>query len=557
MLTPPVFLLLASLQVAAGALIASCFQPPTLLLFPSILGPLVCLLLLIDDDCVFLPGRISGPVILLSICLFLMPLLVFIYTGMRLPHESKSDLSRFAGRHVCIEASVLSAMPMRNGKNARFVCTVKGAALGSRGRYTVEECEGKTILFMHEGAPSLEKITRHARLRFGAKVLSISDLERRGKNGYANYLKRLGITSVCYLDSARRLSVLSEESRPVHTVLGELFCDFIEAQRSRLIFFHVGNLGSQTGSLLSAMVLGERAVGVSEELLSSFRTVGLSHVLAASGFNLTIVTLSTHWACRTLGLSGIPTNCLTFAMMSVFVCFAGNSSSVVRASLMCALAIACSCLGRRAHIAGILGAALLISIGIDPVSVADPGFQLSYTAVSGIIFIVSPVSEHLKKAVSSRWWRLFLECLVTVFVAQACVLPLQLFYFKQIGLLFLPANLLASMIAAPVTVAGFASSLVVLVCPAGNLITAPLLLLAGFLDWTAALPLKLMLWSVAQLSSCRWAVVHCPQIGAWLVLLYYLVLVLISIRLLQYLKSLGIATQSSVSSDADDSDKSS
>lgn len=544
MLTPPVFLVLSSLQAAVGALVASCFQPPALLLLPSVLGPLLCLLLLTDDERDFLPVLSSRPAILMCVFLFLLPSFAFTYTKMRIPHATTLDLARFADSHVCVEASVVSVLPIRNGKNARFICTAKSAALRTRGQSHVEACEGKTILFIRKGSPSIVRITPHLHFRFRAKVASVASLERSGKNGYANFLKRLGITSLCYLDSDRHFDFLPEEDRPPHTTIGESFCGFIDAQRNRLISFHVGNLGAETGTLLASMVLGERAVGVSQDLLSSFRTVGLSHLLAASGFNLTIVTLSTHWACRVLGLSALPTNCLTFAMMAVFVSFAGGSSSVVRASLMCALAIACSCLGRRAHIAGLLGAALLISIVIDPLSVADPGFQLSYSAVSGIIFIVSPISEHLKMIVSRRWLRFLIECLVTVFVAQACVLPLQLFYFKQIGLLFLPANLLASLIVAPVTVAGFASSLIVLLCPSGNLIAAPVLLFASLLDWMAALPLKLLLWCVAELSSCQWAILHCPQIGAGLVFFYYLTFVSLSIRLLQMLNFPEVIPQS-------------
>ena len=553
MLTPPVFLVLLSLQAAIGALVASCFQPPALLCIPSVLGPLLGLLLLTEDERDCVPVLNSRPAILLCVFLFLLPAFAFTYTNMRIPHEATLDLARFADRHVCIEASVVSVLPIRNGKNARFICAAKSAAVKKRGQSHDEACEGKTILFIRKGSPWIEKINRHSRFRFGAKVASVASLERNRKNGYANFLKRLGITSLCYLDSDRQIYFLSEEDHPLHTKIGESFCDFIDAQRNRLISFHVGNLGAETGTLLASMVLGERAVGVSQDLLSSFRTVGLSHLLAASGFNLTIVTLSTHWACRVLGLSALPGNFLTFAMMAVFVSFAGGSSSVVRASLMCALAIACSCLGRRAHIAGLLGAALLISIFIDPLSVADPGFQLSYSAVSGLIFIVAPISEHLKKTVSRRWLRFFIDCLVTVFVAQACVLPLQLFYFKQIGLLFLPANLLASLIVAPVTVAGFASSLIVLVCPSGNYIAAPVLLLASVLDWMAALPLKLLLLCVAELSSCRWAVLQCPQIGAGLVFLYYLTFVSLSIRLLQILS--GIVPQSGQSSVAEHSQR--
>ena len=541
MLTPPVFLLLASLQFAVGALVAACFQSWHLVIFPSLTGPLLGALFL-SEESIELPISLRNQtsVFLCSILLLLLllPAFGFIYTSLRTPRAGDLDLARFAGRHVCVEAQVDSILPQRSSKNVRLICSVKNAGNRFRGRFSVEKCDGATLLFIHRNAPWLDKLSRKARFRCSVRVASLSDFESNGRRGYAVYLQRLGITSLCYLERGGYFSLLPQESSlSLVSRICETFCDFIEVQRSRLIAAHISNLGTEIGSLLAAMVLGERAVGVNEELLTSFRSVGLSHVLAASGFNLTIVTLSTHWVCRTLGLSAIPRNCLSFVMMAVFVAFAGNSSSVVRASLMCALAIGCSSLGRRVHIAGLLGAALFISIIVDPLSVADPGFQLSYTAVSGIIFIVSPVSELLKLSVSRGWLRLVLECLATVFVAQACVLPLQLFYFKQVGMLFLPANLLASLVVTPVTVAGFASSLVVLLCPAGTMISGPILLLATLLDWFASLPLTVLVWAVSLLSSCRWAVLSFPEIGAWVVFLYYLVFILISVRLLKYVQS--------------------
>jgi competence protein ComEC len=233
---------------------------------------------------------------------------------------------------------------------------------------------------------------------------------------------------------------------------------------------------------------------------------------------------------------------MSFAMMIVFVLFAGNSSSVVRASLMCALAIFCSCLGRRVHIAGLLGAALLVSVLSDPLSVADPGFQLSYAAVAGIIFVVSPVAIYLEAAIERRWLRWSLDCLCTVLVAQACVLPLQLFYFRQIGLLFLPANIVASLVVTPVTVAGFASSLVVLLCPFGTFLAPPFHWLAALLDWLAAVPLNILVSIVAALSSCRWAVLTVPNFALWQVILYYLIFVCLSVALTSRLKEIEKAS---------------
>lgn len=539
MLTPPVFLLLASLQFAVGALVCACYQSWALIIFPSLLGFFLGALALSGNDCAFEESR-RFPSLVICLLLSVLPILGFTYTSIRQVHASDKDLARFAGKHVYIEADVESCLPVRNGTTKRFTCQVRNVAIKRDGRFEVIKCDGITLLFIRKSSSFFEKLNRKSHFRCLCRVASIADLESNGMQGYANYLKRMGVTSLSYLDGGRSFYSLPDDKTPsVALQIADAITDSTEAQRGRLISAHIGNLGSDIGSLLTAMVLGERAVGLNSDLLTSFRAVGLSHVLAASGFNLTVVTLSTHWVCRVLGLSVIPTNCLSFAMMSVFVLFAGNSSSVVRASLMCALAIACSSLGRRVKIEGLLACALLICTIVDPLSVADPGFQLSYVAVSGIIFLVAPIADLFKELVPNRWLRMFLDCLLTVSVAQACVLPLQFFYFRQIGLLFLPANLLASIVVTPVTVAGFASSLILLVCPPG-VFAAPFLFVSMLLDWIAAIPLRFLVWVVSCLSSCPGAVLNVPQIGAWLVFLYYLLLVVLSFEVLTRLRAYSV-----------------
>ncbi len=535
MLTPPLFVLLFSLQLAIGSLICACCQTWTLLLGPCAVGSVLGAVSL-NIGCPENNNRRRVFALALILLLAAAPALGFAYGKLRFRLPDNDDLSQFAGSSVCLEGRVDLALPLKGSRQARFICTALSAQK-KRSNQAPRQCRGQTMLFLPGNSRDLDKMARNAHFRCICRVTLVEDLEKRGRAGYANYLKRMGIWSLCYLNSQESFSVSGQKSGVSNVSTGqELVGETVEVWRSKLIKAHINNQGRTIGSLLTAMVLGEKAVGLDSQLLTSFRDVGLSHVLAASGFNLTVVTFSTNWVCRAACLPMLPTNCLSFFMMLVFVLFAGNSSSVVRASLMCALAIAASSFARRVSVHGLLGAALLISILIDPLAVADPGFQLSYVAVSGIIFVVSPAASFIEEKVKRRLLRWSLDGILTVLVAQACVLPLQLYYFKQMGLLFLPANLLASLVVTPVTVAGFASSLILLVCPAGTALAPPFLFSAAILDELAALPLKVLLFAVDGLSSCRWAVVTVPPIAVWQVLIYYLVFVLTSLWLTDRLR---------------------
>src|SRR5690606_33594148 len=65
--------------------------------------------------------------------------------------------------------------------------------------------------------------------------------------------------------------------------------------RQLILAVHRDNLGARRGDLLSAMVLGERTVKLDSEIVEGFRDVGLSHLLAASGFDLLLVVASAYF----------------------------------------------------------------------------------------------------------------------------------------------------------------------------------------------------------------------------------------------------------------------
>lgn len=517
MLTAPVYALLAGLQLAAGALMAVTFHPLQLVIGPSIMGSLFACMFGASSK---LPSLSGGKLwtYLPAVSLLLLPALGYLYAQAHVPTTKSDDVFVLSGKSMRIQARIESVLPQRGGRHNRYLITALRA-----GRDELDKkVSGAAILFLSSKSEVCRQLRAGVVIDCRCSVVSTADLRKRGKAGYADYLKRQGVFTFCYLNSHSQVEISSEsETAGASNNPLARFAEGIEHIRCKLLSEHIHNLGPRQGGLLSAMVLGEKAVGLDSELLSSFRTVGLSHVLAASGFNLTVVTVATYFACRNLLMPSFVSNVFCFFMMVVFVLFAGTSASVMRASIMCALAIACHCLSRRVHLGGVLGVALIISVITQPLSLADPGFQLSYSAVGGIIFIAAPVALYLEKAISSRWIRWPVDCVVTVLIAQSCVLPLQLFYFKQLGLLFLPANFIASIVVTPVTVLGFISSIIVICWE----LFVPSFTLFGnvvaILDWLASFPLNILISTVNYLASFTWALVTFPPISLAHVVAYY------------------------------------
>lgn len=303
--------------------------------------------------------------------------------------------------------------------------------------------------------------------------------------------------------------------------------DGIVSARKAIIETHRRSLGWRLGDLLSAMVLGDRAVRVDGEVRDRFRKVGLSHLLAASGFNLTVVTASTWFVCCFVFRRAWICAVATVLAILAFVALAGPSASVVRAALMCLMAVIARTAFRRLNALAALALALLLTLSFDPSLSLDVGLQLSYAATIGIVCGAQPLSSLLCLR-PSRFASALASATAVVMLAQSAVLPLQLYYFRQLGLLFLPANLLVAPLVPFVSVAGFASSLLAL-APAGWLPPAA----CALADRLCFLPLSAMLAIAGWLSAPDWAQLPVPRPHPCAVLVYYacFAILMLSLRL--------------------------
>jgi hypothetical protein len=170
--------------------------------------------------------------------------------------------------------------------------------------------------------------------------------------------------------------------------------------------------------------------------------------------------------------------------------------------------------------------ALLFTLLQDPSAATDVGLQLSYAATTGIVLISKPLIL-LMCANSKGFKRWLSETLAVVLASQSAVLPIQLSYFWQIGLMFVPANLLITPILGPVTILGFSSSTIWMICPSAPGLEYIAFILCRIIDSIGVVPLQLMLNAVRFLASFEAAKLHVgsPSAGsvafylvAWLLL---------------------------------------
>lgn len=359
------------------------------------------------------------------------------------------------------------------------------------------------------------------RLSVRGKVCAGASAENPWDFDERAYLRRKGAdcrllagqANVRCLGTDSRSIAKAETENPSLTLVRQRMCDI-----------HRCTLGTTNGDLLSSMVIGDRAVHVSADLSRSFRNLGLSHILAASGFNLTVVIASVWWLCRWITRSRLVLNVVALAAMVFFVGLAGLSPSVQRAAIMCCMVLLSNCLFRKAYLPATISLALSVTLLVEPEAVADVGLQLSYFATGGIVCAASNFTQWIRSQIPQLWnW--LCESIAVVVVAQLSVLAIQLLYFWQTGMFSLLANLLVSPLVPIISILGFASSAL------GMFGWSVLNLAAKGIDIAVSVPLGLMLLVIQWLAQFEWARILVGPPSPSAVIVYYASLILWFINL--------------------------
>jgi competence protein ComEC len=228
----------------------------------------------------------------------------------------------------------------------------------------------------------------------------------------------------------------------------------------------VADRPSDQRALVPALVDGDDAA-VDPSLQDAFRTTGLTHLLAVSGTNLTLVVGFLLALARWCRVRGRWLHVVAAAGIIGFVLIARAEPSVLRAAVMGAIGlVALGTDGRHRALRG-LGAAVLVLVLLDPGLAVSAGFALSTLATGGILLLAPPWRDAL-----ARWLpRWAAEAIAVPAAAQLACTPLVAAISGQVSLVAVGANLLAAPAVGPATVLGLAGGLLTLVWPgAGALV---------------------------------------------------------------------------------------
>ncbi|TSA26141.1 MAG: ComEC family competence protein, partial [Bacteroidetes bacterium] len=294
--------------------------------------------------------------------------------------------------------------------------------------------EGKALLFLEKDSNSLA-------LQFGDWIIGSTSLKslKNGANPYAfdpaGYYGKKGVFRQGWVASTdwERTGI------PEHNSIKRLAFIF----RDRLLkVLRDNSLQGEEFAVASAILLGYYGE-IGQDLKKGFAASGAMHILAVSGMHVGILylfleTLLGFLKRRRYG--SIVKAVLMVLMIWVYAFITGLSPPVFRAALMLSLLILGKTAGRKPDSLNVVAGSMFIMLVADPMLLFHTGFQFSYLAVTGILFLYSPIFQLIRAPgwVLSRGWSLVSLSLA----AQISTFPLALYAFHQFPNYFILTNLL-------------------------------------------------------------------------------------------------------------------
>jgi len=193
----------------------------------------------------------------------------------------------------------------------------------------------------------------------------------------------------------------------------------------------------------NALLLGE--VGeVDDNLLKAYASSGVIHILSVSGLHVGIFYIIINFLFQLIRKENLKIRwfkaVISLLLIWFYTCLSGLSPSVLRSAVMLTCIIMATTIDRKINIYNSLAASCFILLCIHTTYIYDVGFQLSYLAVLGIVYLQQRLYNIavFKNYLADKMWSM-----TSVSVsAQVVTSPLSIYYFYQFPLLFLFANLL-------------------------------------------------------------------------------------------------------------------
>lgn len=260
---------------------------------------------------------------------------------------------------------------------------------------------------------------------------------------YSQYLKTLNIYGTIKVEESKIIN--KNQLSPILISINNI--------KEKMIDNANRNMPKRTANLLLGILIGERD-NIQEDIIESFRTANLSHILAVSGAHTSYIILGITYL---ISKSKTPKRIgyiITIINLLIFIIITGASYSVVKACIMAIVVIGAKICYRKENFFTSICISLIIILIQNPFAINDIGLKLSFMGTAGIvIFNKSITNFFIKLKIKQK----IAEALSVTFSAQLMIMPITILNFNTISLTFFISNILASPLLGIIIIFGFIS----------------------------------------------------------------------------------------------------
>ena len=317
---------------------------------------------------------------------------------------------------------------------------------------------------------------------FNSKIDSLNAPKNPFGFDYSQYLQLNGVQGSIFLNQGE-WQIANESVRGIRQYALNMRQKLVDILRN------AGLSGNEFG-LASTLVLGYKN-SIDAEVKQAYMNAGAMHVLAVSGMHVGIVCAVLEFLMTILGGRILLTlkRLIIILLLWAYAFITGLSPSVLRATVMFSFVMLARLINREMSIYNTLAASAFLLLCIDPSLLFKASFQLSYAAVTGIVFFQPRITRLIR--VRNKLLRYIWELTAVSFAAQISTLPFCLYYFERTPVYFWMSNIIVSPGAAVMI---FLTMMLLAVSPVASLTK-----IVGFVTSAFAKAMNFMVMSIANL----------------------------------------------------------
>ena len=385
------------------------------------------------------------------------PIIFFALGGLRffsVDNLPPDDVSKFAGQQIFLSGTVREEPQTKilpNGMTqVRFIVDAESIKLNG----AEKKISGGLILTYYPKENEPPPTARIGdKISAGGNLKLLTNYNNPGQIDNVTRMKADGVTARM---SAGKQGLLIEE---VDGGLWTKFLRVVAAIREHYRESMAQVMSTEDAAAIFAMLFGGYA-GLNPELVEDFQTTGIVHILSVSGSHMSMMAAFAAWLCLLLRLPKTLTFAVGFFVIGTYAILSGLLPQVLRSATMGILIFFAKTLDAEAEGARLLTLTALAMLINQPLLLFDVSFQLSFSATAGLMYL----SEDLQKNFE-RLPKFFSAPASMTIAAQAASLPVIVWYFNQISLSSVLANVFVMPLLEVVIVGGLLGGLIAAVVP--------------------------------------------------------------------------------------------